>query len=320
MSTTTTETPASTGKASPANRRAAVGTRDLLWVTWRQHRSILVTTGVLCVLVAVTMLVASTTSRGGYADPWWVQQIDILAELSTMFLMAFGGLVAVFWAAPLLAREFEAGTHLLVWSQDVPARRLVWAKSAWLTLAAALLSLLIGGMALPMVAQRGPYIGLLEEPYFSAAPHVQLGYVLFGFALGLLVSVLARQTVLAMGVTLGGFLLTRFVVAVYLRPYYAPPVRYTDPLNDRSSTFPESYGMIVDNGILDRAGNPVDPSNCPATYGLNLRTGTCVSNYIDYQPVNRLDGFRLIETGIYVGLAVVLFLIAWRYTRRVTRL
>ena len=31
-------------------------------------------------------------------------------------------LVGLFWGAPVLAREFERGTHRLAWTQSVPRR------------------------------------------------------------------------------------------------------------------------------------------------------------------------------------------------------
>jgi hypothetical protein len=44
-----------------------------------------------------------------------------------------------------------------------------------------------------------------------------------------------------------------------------------------------------------------------------------VARYFDFQPPDRIAEFRLIEFGIYVVLAVLLFVGAWRVLRRAVR-
>ncbi|TWP48318.1 hypothetical protein FKR81_28950 [Lentzea tibetensis] len=137
----------------------------LLWVTWRQHRAVVSWTTVL-VLVVVLF------------SP------DLI---DWAFRNAFGAVVAVFWGAPLVAREFEERTYLVAWGQDVsPAR--------WLAVKCGLL----GSAAVVLAA-------LLDVR--------QIGFTLFGFALGVVAGFVTRRTVPAIAFTLVGYVLVRWLFA-----------------------------------------------------------------------------------------------------------
>jgi hypothetical protein len=53
---------------------------------------------------------------------------------------------------------------------------------------------------------------------------VVIGYFLFAFALGTAAGVIVRRTVVAMVVTVGGFLALRLPIEGYFRPNYMPPL------------------------------------------------------------------------------------------------
>jgi hypothetical protein len=250
------------------------------------------------------------------------------ADLQLWFATGFGGIVAVFWAAPLVAREFDQRTNLLAWSQDVSARRWLVGKVVVLVVAAAafaaVLGVVAGGLVDRLAVANPRYYSAFDGMHFEASMPLQIAYVLFGFALGLTAGVLLRRTVPAMGVTLAVFAGVRAAVSL-LRHNYLPPAHVL-------ATIPVSFGSDGINGVVlstqavDAAGRPVNDlaTNCLANANTEAAQDAClrrngiVGYLAQYQPADRLPTFRLIETGIFVVLAVALFAVTWLWLRRST--
>ncbi|HEX9338486.1 MAG TPA: hypothetical protein VF892_21495 [Pseudonocardiaceae bacterium] len=320
--------------------RTRVGTVDLLWLTWRQHRWAIVTGVVFVVALGGFILwnereiTPQAYARcGGPCDS--VQLFGIfsdsrgVADLADGIAAAFGLVVAVFWAAPLLAREFEQRTNLLAWSQDVSPWRWLRSQAGWLTLTVAVLGAVLGMF---VVGQADGLSGLRPSSYpefaqlrFEAFLPLQIAYVLFGFALGLAASALLRRVVPAMGATAVVFLGVRFGLSLY-RPYYLAPVRSISPMSNFSMPNVGNNGLILQFGMSDAAGRPVDTTNlaCMSTvhtdaaYVACLHSGGVFGQFVDYQPDYRLTAFRYVEVAIFLVLAAVLFGVVWLQMRRST--
>jgi ABC-type transport system involved in multi-copper enzyme maturation permease subunit len=131
-------------------------------------------------------------------------------------------LVGVFWGAPLVAREIEAGTLPLVWTQSVTRTRWLLIKLAVVglasALAAGLFSLVITWWARPLDSAAATMYAT-----FGQRDIVPIGYALFAFALGVAVGVLVRRTVPAMAVTLFVFVAVRVSTTYGLRPRLFAP-------------------------------------------------------------------------------------------------
>ena len=114
----------------------------MIWLTWRQFR----TQGWFglgtLVAVAATLAITAPAVTGAYRDSGLAACRAGCGDLSDAFLhqartgltgnLYWAGLavmyvvpalIGVFWGAPLIAREFEAGTHRLVWNQSVTRTR-----------------------------------------------------------------------------------------------------------------------------------------------------------------------------------------------------
>jgi hypothetical protein len=321
-----------------AETRARVGTLDLLWLTWRQHRWAIGSGVVFVVALSGYILwnereTAQTASCGGpcfslqlfgmFADTRGV------ADLQDGIAAAFGLVIAVFWAAPLLAREFEQRTNLLAWSQDVSPWRWLRSQAGWLTLAAAVLGTVLGTA---VVGQADGLSGLKPSSYgeftllrFEAFLPLQIAYVLFGFALGLAASALLRRVVPAMGVTAVVFLGVRFGLSQY-RPYYLAPVRSIAPFSNFSMPYVGNNGLMLQFGMAGANGQPLDVNNLAclrtvssdASYVACLRSGGVVGQFVDFQPDYRLTALRYIEVAIFLVLAAALFAVVWLRMRRST--
>ena len=151
-------------------------------------------------------------------------------------------LMGIFWGAPLIAREFETGTHRLVWNQTVTRTRWAAVKLGLIGLAAmavaGLLSLMIGWWGSPIdhamnfgQPNSGTGYPRLSPLVFAARGVAPLGYAAFAFVLGVTAGVLIRKTLPAMAITLVIFAAIQLLMPNFVRPHLISPVQVTAPFN-----------------------------------------------------------------------------------------
>ena len=203
----------------------------MIAMTWRQHR--------LQLLVAAAMLAGAagylffgawqhasyarqlgltTCLRavprrvcGPLAQAWFTRFTGIPSGFELLALLPL--LAGLFLGAPLLAREAEAGTLQLAWTQSVSRRRWLAVKLlvflAAITVFAAVLSLAFSAWL--SVYNRLSFAGYtnvnrMAPPAFDLTGIAPLSAILFSFAVGVAAGVLIRRTVPAMAAALGGYL------------------------------------------------------------------------------------------------------------------
>ena len=192
----------------------------MIWVAWRQFRAQAVTAAIGLLLLGAWLLatgpgladeyaagLAACSSNGcdqfmdGFVDQH--QQTVLFLTLVVLFVPAVLGL---FWGAPLVARELEAGTHRLVWNQSVTRFR-------WLTVKLLLVGVSCAAVAglvvwwverwstpLDDASQLDPRLPMAVT--FAARGVVPLAYAVFAFALGVAAGMLTKRVIPAMAVTL----------------------------------------------------------------------------------------------------------------------
>ncbi|MEU7528932.1 ABC transporter permease [Saccharothrix sp. NPDC042600] len=325
--------------AVPVQRRDRVGWGDLVWLTWRQHRWSIGALAVLLGLGAVLSLALAAFVRGsGRVELFGLIGVYGLSRLVSLVPMAVGAVVAVFWAAPLVAREYEQKTSVVVWSQDLSPARWVVGKIVLLGVPAVGLSAGFGAAVLVLQRAVNGTFGSDFQPYqpfeqqvFESTPLVQVGYAAFGFALGLALSALTRRTIVAMALTLGGFIVVRMVVALGWRPYFQTPVRevwsYGETGERAYSQVARDNGLHVTSGYLDSAGREVDfPMICARTSTDGDSFQKCmadqgiVSHFTDYQPVERVGAFQVFEFFVFAAPAAALLVFAYYWVKRSHRI
>ena len=350
----------------------------MIWLTWRQSRlrgaSAAVVLAAFAVLLAVTgphlaSLYAGSSigsCRGndcvGAADDF-LQQLYrtgtywLLYLLGTVIILVAPAIVAIFWGAPLIASEFEAGTHYLVWNQSITRTRWLAVKLTLTGLAAMAvteaLSLMQAWWATPIsrAVARGAVASPLAMNQFSPlvfATHgiTPLGYAAFAFALGVTAGVLVRRAVPAMALTLAVFALVQVAMPLWVRPQMFPPDHTVTTLSSFSSidvpinggtltVIPDGLGSqpeawVLSSGAVNTAGQPV--SAVPAACMEVVQTGKashpalldCLDSHgirvaVTYQPASRYWAFQGTETGIYLALALALAgYCFWRIRRRLS--
>jgi hypothetical protein len=203
------------------------GRARMTWVTWRQHRATLAGTGALLGAFALALGVSglrmqhahAALVRGGcqaagallssrcgrlesaYYHAGYPLTGDVLPL--TIALSAIPVLVGMFAGAPLLAREYEAGTVRFAWTQAAGRTRWVTAKLGLLGAALAAAAAAFGALVswwLSLANDIGS--GDRWQPaQFGLTAVTFAGWTLLAFALGAGLGALTRRTVPAMAVT-----------------------------------------------------------------------------------------------------------------------
>ncbi len=344
----------------------------MIWLTWRQFRAQALT-AVAALAAYAALLVAPRPHlssvyagsgvagcRGGgcaklandFLDRMNSGVYPLLYLVGVAGIVAAAALIGIFWGAPLVAREFEAGTYRMAWTQSVTRRGWLARKLALPGLAAMAvteaLSLVYGWWSAPL-GQAGRLAtettfplsaGPFSLPLFIAHGIVPLAYAAFAFTLGVTIGLLLRRTIVTMAVTLAAFALLQVVMPLGIRPNLFSPEHttialgsYNGPTSIGPATFsfsvtnlPDQPGAwILSSGAVDAAGHPV--STIPAACREGAADGSedfpaCMADQgirvaASYQPTSRYWPIQVIETGLYLGLALALAgFCFWRLGRR----
>lgn len=265
----------------------------MLWLTWRQLRaSAAAAAAALALLAAVLALTGpgladelsalrGTCATDGFGCMALGQQFFhdhrssfLAASVLVLALPALGGL---FWGAPLVTREVEAGTHLLVWNQSVTRTRWLAVKLGLVgavgMAVAGLGSLAVSLWASPIDKAAATDFPRMAPLLFPARGIVPVGYAAFAFALGVTVGMLVRRTLPAMAIALAAFVAVQVAMPVLVRPHLLSPVRSTIEISDENSagfgvervgpdrvrfTAADTGAWILSSRTIDASGNPVD--------------------------------------------------------------
>ncbi|MER6397785.1 hypothetical protein ABT263_17285 [Kitasatospora sp. NPDC001603] len=278
-------------RSRPSGRRLLSGTT---WLGLRQDRTPLLIAGSVLVLLCGWMVYLHSRiadqiaewhlqgcnvvyfpaecegSQAIALDAHWGIAVMITGWLLVILPIAFG----LFYAAPLLAREFETGTYALAWTQSVSRQRWLAAR-----LGVPLLLTLVGSSLLAVVSTR--FVHQVEGRFAlpglyhwfswmsrSASGPSLVASCLLSVALGAAVGLVVRRVVASIVVTAVLTVAVRF--AVDSGRYLLTParealasIRMASPdavdrmsvvQSGRVSTSSPLESHIVENGLLTRDG------------------------------------------------------------------
>lgn len=323
----------------------------MTWLVWRQYRAQGAIVAALLAAVAAAILadgfqVAArwhtmiVTCRGNSAC---LQQQSplvngIVGDLPYISLIV-PAVLGMLCGAPLVAHELEARTSDFAWAQSVTRTRWLTVKAGWLLLAAAACGAAIAALTTwwsgPVNAQQAD---AFITPHFDSQGIVPVGYAVFAMALGIAAGTLARRTLPAIAVVLGGFTALRLVVADLLRQHYITAI--TTYYDVRGSVTPPGQAWVLSQGAVSTTGQVVPagwgslynalPAACQKLLpGMPTPKGdtsmpavfSCMHvhgwrGFVTYQPASRYWPFQGIETGVYVLLAAALMAVTYTIIRR----
>lgn len=214
----------------------------MIWLTWRQYR--FAALAVLVPVVAVAAMLAVTgPSLAGMLDTWGedfftvldsddLKEAVYLAGLAVAY--AVPAVIGVFWGAPLVAREVEAGTHRLVWTQAVTRTRWLGTKLVVIgagAVAAGLLALgatwwagpIDDAIAAGYASDSAMGVPRLVPALFGGRGFVPLALALFAVAVGVAAGMLLRRTVPAMALTLVAVVGTQIALPTFVQANLLDP-------------------------------------------------------------------------------------------------
>ena len=247
--------------------------------------------------------------------------------------------LGMLWGAPLVAHELESRTSDFAWAQSVTRTRWLTVKAGWLLLAAAACG---GAIAALTTWWSGPINAQSASAFmpgqFDTQGIVPIGYAVFAMALGIAAGTVARRTLPAIAVVLGGFIALRLVISDLVRQHYMAAV--TTYYNVTGSFTPPGQAWVLAQGTVSKTGLVVPagwgslynalPASCqkllplvpgpksgsPMTAVFSCMQAHGWRGFATYQPASRYWLFQGIETGIYVLLAAALIAVTFVIVRR----
>lgn len=339
MSTLLEERPPALAPARPA-------LRGLLRVSVRQHRTALLI-GAGAIVVGVLVLVAVRIWAGSVADDFAATGCSIFGpdsddcyqkardfsddmfvssqatEYGSLFLQLLPGVLGVFVAGPVVARELESGTYKLAWTQSVtPAR---WFASKLLPVAVPVLLLVPLLTAVrAWVSSSLPDSNLYPPPvWYESTTYLSLGtaplaYALLGIAVGALAGMLVARTVPAMSLALlplGGMFLTMN----FVRDSLWPPTTATVPVTSIEPSVGGNESWWLEGGYTMANGDQLTRQTCTSEVTdelVCLRDKGVTGRFVEYHPGSHFWPIQLVETGIVLMLATACALAAFKVLGR----
>jgi hypothetical protein len=311
----------------------------MTWLVWRQHRlqfcagaALLAAFAILIVITGMQVAHQYQAAAAACAAGQGCQHLGglFLGSHAVGFLvistLGAPALVGLFWGAPLIAAEAEAGTAQFAWMQSITRRHWLTVKIGFMLLAAAVwggaTSALVTWWSGPDNAQQ---LDAFDPGRFDIMGVVPVAYSLFAVALGIAAGAVTRRVLPAMAITLAGFITVRAVVALWLRQHYMSPVTVYYKATS-GFTPPGSYWQLA-SGAIGPDGQPINtnvtsqygfdgipgfylPASCnPPGRGAFTPPPSCLQavshfrEYLTYQPPNRYWAFQGIEAGLFLLLA-----------------
>lgn len=342
----------------------------MTWLIWRQQRKSFLALAVLLVLYAVmaipTGLHFARTYEGDLsacngvatcaALDGRLSQSVLFSNLSpsqpsggfnlvVLIMLALPFLLGMFIGVPLICREYETRTNLLIWTRSVSRRKWLTVKLLWTLAATVAFSGLVAALTTwSSDTGNALYINRFDTLKFDLQGVVPVAFVVFAVSIGIALGTWLKRIMAAVGIMFIVLLAFQTVVGSYIRPHYMIPMSYDVSLQGNnyhmSPSAPPDSGSswIISGQIVGTLGQILNwaspPPGCVVANfnGIARTSGTHTSaeaqdgivsmngRAVDmkcldelgyhwstkYQPADRYWKFQLIETGLYILLSVAL--------------
>ena len=282
----------------------------MIWVTWRQHRAMLISLMAVLGAISVFLFVmglwihrnfsvlmacaAKTPNNCGILNQSFNSTDWTMANTVSILMTLAPALIGAFTGAAVFAKELETGTFRYAWTQGIGRVRWTIAKLALLGVVIAVLTWaftqLFAWFFAPFLQQQDT-LTVLSWGVFETRGVAFAAWCLAAFAIGAFLGMLIRRTVGAMAATMGVYLGLQLLTWGVLSRHY--PVSL---VTSNASLF--SGGFSSRNGL---------PSFTPNTSPWVLSTWNVGrTQWWRYIPVTRFWPMQFFEAGWLLVLAVLL--------------
>jgi len=323
----------------------------MTWLVWRQYRAQGAIAAALLAAAAAVILadgfqiashwhsiLVTCSGNSTCLEQQGPLVNGVVSDLPYLSLVV-PAVLGMLWGAPLVAHELEARTSDFAWTQSVTRTRWLTVKTGWLLLAAAACG---GAITALTTWWSGPdnarFASAFEPGHFDTQGIVPIGCAVLAMALCIAAGTVARRTLLAIAVALGGFIALRLVISDFVRQHYMAAV--TTYYNVTGSFAPPGQAWVLAQGAVSKTGRVVPtgwgdlfpalsascqkllPGSPTAKSGASLNAVfSCMQahgwrGFATYQPASRYWPFQGIETGIYVLLAAALIAVTYGIIRK----
>jgi hypothetical protein len=328
----------------------------MIWMSWRQFRTPALAGAAALAVFGGYLVILGVRIRHGYGDSLELchRQGGGCAAAMTDFQNSFASqlyfldavllllpaLIGLFWGAPLVTRELEAGTHRLIWNQSITRGR-------WLTVKL----LVVGGAGMVLAGVASLLLTWAASPFDQVADNrfstllfgtrniVPIAYAAFAFVLGTVTGIVVRRTVPAMALTFLVFVVIQVLMPNVVRPHLRTPVTAAQPMTAevvRNLGFLGQHATVAGlkipgawvvsgSQLLAADGEPVDQDSYDNCINAGFDgVADCIAKLdlhvdIAYQPVDRYWSFQWLESALFLGLAALLAAVGrWRINGRRT--
>lgn len=312
----------------------------MTWVAWRQQRPATVAAAILLAVVGPVLLatgwqitsfardsgLAACVAAGGdcqaLAETFanrYRPLLEPVSLLGSLLPVALGVLLG----GPLLAREFEQGTHRLAWTQSVT-------RSRWLAARLAM----AGGVLVAVAAVAAGLLtwwwGRFDQLAVSSRAALERGSLVpvatavLAFAIATAAGALLRRVVAALAAGLVAVLVVAATLSLAAQSWLPPrPLTITYPAGQPSPRAGLD-DQVLSSGYRDRAGDDLSPRTvdqlCPGTAGQQAvdrcLTASGIQRIDRYQPASRAWQRALTQSVLYLVVAALFLPLAWWRTLR----
>ena len=311
----------------------------MIWVAWRQQRPSTVAALALLAVAGPVLLLSGWQVTSFAHDSGLAACVasgadcQILAEafanrygpiLEPVSL--FGALLpvalGVLFGGPLLAREFEQGTHRLAWTQSVT-------RSHWLgirlTMATGVLVVVAAVAALLLSWWWGRFdqLGISSRAALERGGLVPVATAMLAFAIATAAGALIRRVVPALAVGLVAVLVVAAALSLAAQSWLPPrPLTITYPAGQPSPRAGLD-DQVLSSGYRDRTGRDLSAQAvdrlCPGSGGQAVDrclTANGIQRVDRYQPAGRAWQLGLARSALYLVVAALFLVLAWWRTLR----
>jgi hypothetical protein len=312
----------------------------MTWVAWRQQRPSTVAAIALLAVAGTVLLVsgwqmtsfardsglAACVASGGDCQLLAEAFVDRYAPLLDPVWL-FGALLPValglLFGGPLLAREFEQGTHRLAWTQSVTRSRWLGVRLAMATGVLVVVAA-VAALLLSWWYGRFDQLGISGRAALERGGLVPVAIAVLAFAIATAAGALTRRVVPALAAGLVVLLVVGISLNLAAQRWLPPrPLTITYPAGTPSPRAGLD-DQVLSSGYRDRTGRDLSVQTldrlCPDTTGRQAAhrcyAATGIQRVDRYQPASRAWQLGVAQSALYLVVAALFLVLAWWRTLR----